>query len=142
MGRKTSADQDDATQSTTLSIGDLAERTGVRPEAIRYYEREGVIPPATRTGQAAIASTALRMPSGCASSVARVTWGSAWKKCVSFWRWRQAIGIAPAATSIRLRTLTWHRSMSSWHSSVRGDASSIASSLPATATLRLPIAVW
>ena len=50
MGRRTLADQADTAQSTTLSIGALAEQTGVTPEAIRYYEREGVIPPATRTG--------------------------------------------------------------------------------------------
>ena len=50
MGRKTSANQPDSTQSGTLSIGELAEVTGVTSEAIRYYEREGVIPPATRTG--------------------------------------------------------------------------------------------
>lgn len=35
---------------TTLTIGELAQRTGVTPEAIRYYEREGVIPPASRVG--------------------------------------------------------------------------------------------
>ena len=35
---------------TTLTIGELAERTGVTAEAIRYYEREGVIPQASRTG--------------------------------------------------------------------------------------------
>ncbi len=34
----------------TLSIGELAARTGVTAETIRYYEREGVIPPATRRG--------------------------------------------------------------------------------------------
>ena len=34
----------------TLTIGDLAERTGVTPETIRYYEREGVIPRAARSG--------------------------------------------------------------------------------------------
>ena len=37
-------------QPTTLTIGELAERTGVTAEAIRYYEREGVIPRASRTG--------------------------------------------------------------------------------------------
>lgn len=33
-----------------LSIGELAARAGVTPEAIRYYEREGVVPTAHRTG--------------------------------------------------------------------------------------------
>ena len=33
-----------------LSIGELAARAGVTPEAIRYYEREGVVPPAVRGG--------------------------------------------------------------------------------------------
>lgn len=33
-----------------LTIGELAARSGVTPEAIRYYEREGVIPPAARRG--------------------------------------------------------------------------------------------
>src|SRR5437870_6633828 len=33
-----------------LMIGELAKLAGVTPEAIRYYEREGVIPPATRGG--------------------------------------------------------------------------------------------
>lgn len=50
MGRKTTAKARQVAQPTTLSIGELAERTGVTPEAIRYYEREGVIPPASRVG--------------------------------------------------------------------------------------------
>ena len=33
-----------------LTIGELAARAGVTPEAIRYYEREGVVPPAARHG--------------------------------------------------------------------------------------------
>ena len=49
MGRKVSANEHDVARET-MSIGELAQRTGVSPEAIRYYEREGVIPPATRTG--------------------------------------------------------------------------------------------
>ena len=36
--------------ATTLTIGELAAHTGVTPEAIRYYERERVIPPASRVG--------------------------------------------------------------------------------------------
>jgi DNA-binding transcriptional MerR regulator len=40
----------DETPTTTLTIGELAARTGVTSEAIRYYEREGVIPPASRAG--------------------------------------------------------------------------------------------
>lgn len=34
----------------TLSIGELARRTGVRPSAIRYYEDAGVIPRPARSG--------------------------------------------------------------------------------------------
>ena len=34
----------------TLTIGELATCTGVTPETIRYYEREGVIPRAERRG--------------------------------------------------------------------------------------------
>ena len=34
----------------SLTIGQLAARTGVTPEAIRYYEREGVVPQALRRG--------------------------------------------------------------------------------------------
>lgn len=33
-----------------LTIGELASQTGVTPEAIRYYEREGVVPEAARRG--------------------------------------------------------------------------------------------
>jgi DNA-binding transcriptional MerR regulator len=33
-----------------LTIGGLAARAGVSREAIRYYEREGVVPPAARGG--------------------------------------------------------------------------------------------
>ena len=33
-----------------LTIGELSARAGVTTEAIRYYEREGVIPPAERGG--------------------------------------------------------------------------------------------
>ena len=35
---------------TNLTIGELATRTGVSAEAIRYYEREGVVPVAVRGG--------------------------------------------------------------------------------------------
>jgi DNA-binding transcriptional MerR regulator len=38
------------TPATILTIGELAALTGVTPETIRYYEREGVIPPASRAG--------------------------------------------------------------------------------------------
>lgn len=37
-------------QTPSLSIGLLAERAGVTREAIRYYEREGVLPAPARTG--------------------------------------------------------------------------------------------
>jgi MerR family redox-sensitive transcriptional activator SoxR len=33
-----------------LSIGEVAERTGVAASALRYYEREGLIPKADRQG--------------------------------------------------------------------------------------------
>ncbi len=33
-----------------LTIGELASRTGCTPEAIRYYEREGVVPRPARAG--------------------------------------------------------------------------------------------
>lgn len=32
-----------------MRIGELAERAGVTPDTIRYYEREGLLPPAERT---------------------------------------------------------------------------------------------
>ena len=44
-----SADRD-APADAPLTIGELAARTGVTAETIRYYEREGVIPPAERRG--------------------------------------------------------------------------------------------
>lgn len=44
------AARDDEAASTPLTIGRLAAAAGVTPEAVRYYEREGVIPPAARTG--------------------------------------------------------------------------------------------
>ena len=34
----------------TLTIGQLAAQAGVTPEAIRYYEREGVLPAPARSG--------------------------------------------------------------------------------------------
>lgn len=36
--------------SAGLTIGEVAARTGCTPEAIRYYEREGVVPAPTRAG--------------------------------------------------------------------------------------------
>jgi redox-sensitive transcriptional activator SoxR len=33
-----------------LSIGEVARRTGVPASALRYYEQEGLLPPAPRTG--------------------------------------------------------------------------------------------
>lgn len=38
------------TVTATLSIGELATRSGVSAEAIRYYEREQVVPAAARGG--------------------------------------------------------------------------------------------
>ncbi len=32
-----------------MRIGDLAKHVGVTPDTIRYYEREGLLPPAERT---------------------------------------------------------------------------------------------
>ena len=34
---------------TGLTVGQVAERAGVTPDAIRFYEREGLIPPPERT---------------------------------------------------------------------------------------------
>jgi MerR family transcriptional regulator, redox-sensitive transcriptional activator SoxR len=34
--------------ATTLSIGEVARRTGVRPSALRYYEETGILPAPTR----------------------------------------------------------------------------------------------
>lgn len=53
--RGTSRDQRPASQGPpgtieSLTIGELAARAGVTPEAIRYYEREGVLPQAERHG--------------------------------------------------------------------------------------------
>jgi MerR family redox-sensitive transcriptional activator SoxR len=36
--------------ATTLSIGEVARRTGLRPSALRYYEDAGILPPAARVG--------------------------------------------------------------------------------------------
>jgi MerR family redox-sensitive transcriptional activator SoxR len=33
-----------------LTIGEVARRGGVRPSALRYYERAGLLPPARRVG--------------------------------------------------------------------------------------------
>ena len=46
----------------TLTIGQLAERGGVNLETIRYYEREGLIPPPPRksSGHRAYSSSAVR----------------------------------------------------------------------------------
>ncbi|MGD9811667.1 MAG: MerR family DNA-binding transcriptional regulator [Sphingobium sp.] len=33
-----------------MRIGELASATGTRAETIRYYEREGILPAADRTG--------------------------------------------------------------------------------------------
>ena len=35
---------------TTLTIGELAKRTGIRTSALRYYERQGLLEPVGRTG--------------------------------------------------------------------------------------------
>ncbi|CAN5658106.1 hypothetical protein BH18ACT15_BH18ACT15_05530 [soil metagenome] len=33
----------------TLKVSGIAERAGVSPDAVRYYEREGLLPPAPRS---------------------------------------------------------------------------------------------
>lgn len=35
---------------SSLSIGEVADRVGVRTSALRYYERAGLLPPAERVG--------------------------------------------------------------------------------------------
>jgi DNA-binding transcriptional MerR regulator len=50
LPRDTSSSPERVVQGTTLTIGELALRAGVTPEAIRYYEREGVVPRAARGG--------------------------------------------------------------------------------------------
>jgi DNA-binding transcriptional MerR regulator len=40
----------DGSREDGLTIGELAARAGVTAEAIRYYEREGVVPEAARRG--------------------------------------------------------------------------------------------
>ena len=37
-----------------LRIGEVAERAGIATSAIRYYEREGLIPKADRKGNARV----------------------------------------------------------------------------------------
>lgn len=45
---------------SSLSIGELAQQAGITPVTLRYYEKRGLIPPATRTaGQHRQYSTAL-----------------------------------------------------------------------------------
>jgi DNA-binding transcriptional MerR regulator len=39
-----------ATQEVTLSIGEVAAASGLRPSALRYYEETGLITPAGRLG--------------------------------------------------------------------------------------------
>jgi len=41
--------------STLLTIGEVAERAGVAPSALRFYEREGLVK-ATRSGAASVAT--------------------------------------------------------------------------------------
>jgi DNA-binding transcriptional MerR regulator len=36
--------------AATLDIGEVHERTGIQPSALRYYERRGLIEPAGRSG--------------------------------------------------------------------------------------------
>jgi MerR family transcriptional regulator, redox-sensitive transcriptional activator SoxR len=36
--------------ATTLSIGEVARRTGIRTSALRYYEEAGILPPPARVG--------------------------------------------------------------------------------------------
>ena len=50
MDEKRSGRHGLASSASGLTIGELAARTGVTPEAIRFYEREGVIPAAARGG--------------------------------------------------------------------------------------------
>jgi DNA-binding transcriptional MerR regulator len=33
----------------TLTVSDIAKRAGVSPDAVRFYEREGLLPPAPRS---------------------------------------------------------------------------------------------
>lgn len=44
------SDESSAGEGASVTIGELAEQAGVTAEAVRYYEREGVIPPARRGG--------------------------------------------------------------------------------------------
>jgi DNA-binding transcriptional MerR regulator len=48
--RQSEAEPHSGDTGPSLTIGQLAAQAGVTPEAIRYYEREGVVPPALRRG--------------------------------------------------------------------------------------------
>jgi DNA-binding transcriptional MerR regulator len=47
---RVSRDPAQASAATVLTVGQLATRTGVRTDTVRYYEREGLLPVPQRTG--------------------------------------------------------------------------------------------
>ena len=53
-----------------LTVGQLATRTGVRTDTVRYYEREGLLPVPQRTEEST-AGTGRPTWTGCCSSAAR-----------------------------------------------------------------------
>ena len=61
-----------------LTIGEVAQRSGVAPSALRYYETQGLIT-STRT-TATSAATSGRCCAGSGSSGRPSGWGSAWRR--------------------------------------------------------------
>ena len=58
---------DGASHPTEYGLTELAERSGVPPRTIRYYQSEGAAPEA-RAGEAATPSTTPSTATGCGSS--------------------------------------------------------------------------
>ena len=61
-----------------LSVGEVAERSGVPVSALHFYEREGLIPAAARP--ATSAASAARCCAGCRSSASRSASASRWPR--------------------------------------------------------------
>ena len=88
-----------------LSVSEVARQLGLRPSAIRYYERIGILPPAHRvSGQRRYDNTALHRRRGHTKSTAnRLHFGGNSATVLRFSGWHSGLHAVAKAVTAKAR---------------------------------------